>query len=137
MSHIPFGYRIENGKAVIDEATAEQVRNLFRNYLSGMALVSAASEAGIETYHATVSKMLANRRYLGDDFYPQIIEEETYRVAQQERRKRAKKLGRDHFVSEAPVLEVPIEFEMHKAVHHYDNPAEQAEYLYTLIESEI
>ena len=137
MSHIPFGYRIENGKAVIDEVTAEQVRNLFRNYLSGMALVSAASEAGIETYHATVSKMLANRRYLGDDFYPQIIEEETYRVAQQERRKRAKKLGRDHFVSEAPVLEVPIEFEMHKAVHHYDNPAEQAEYLYTLIESEI
>ena len=137
MSHIPFGYKIENGKAVIDEVAAEQVRNLFRNYLSGMALVSAAKEAGIETYHATVSKMLTNRRYLGDNFYPQIIEEETYRAAQQERRKRAQKLGRDHFVSEAPVLEVPTEFEMHKAVHHYDNPAEQAEYLYTLIESEI
>jgi len=137
MSHIPFGYRIENGKAVIDEPAAEQVRNLFRNYLSGMALVSAASEAGIETYHATVSKMLANRRYLGDNFYPQIIEEETYRAAQQERRKRAKKLGRDHFVSEVPVLEVPTEFEMRKATKHYDNPAEQAEYLYTLIESEI
>ena len=137
MSHIPFGYRIENGKAVIDEVTAEQVRNLFRNYLSGMTLVSAASEAGIETYHATVSKMLANRRYLGDDFYPQIIDPSTFRAAQQERRKRAKKLGRDHFVSEVPVLEVPTEFEMRKAVHHYDNPAEQAEYLYTLIESEI
>ena len=137
MSHIPFGYRIENGKAVIDEVTAEQVRNLFRNYLSGMTLVSAASEAGIETYHATVSKMLANRRYLGDDFYPQIIEEETYRAAQQERRNRAKKLGRDHFVAKALVLEVPAEFEMRKAIKHYDNPAEQAEYLYTLIESEI
>ena len=137
MSHIPFGYRIENGKAVIDEVTAEQVRNLFRNYLSGMTLVSAASEAGIETYHATVSKMLANRRYLGDDFYPQIIEEETYRATQQERRKRAKKLGRDHFVSETPIFEVPTEFEMRKASKHYDNPAEQAEYLYTLIESEI
>ena len=137
MSHIPLGYRIENGKAVIDEPAAEQVRNLFRNYLSGMALVTAASEAGIETYHATVSKMLANRRYLGDDFYPQIIDPSTFRAAQQERRKRAKKLGRDHFVSEVPVLEVPTEFEMRKAVHHYDNPAEQAEYLYTLIESEI
>ena len=136
MSHIPFGYKIENGKAEIDEPAAEQVRNLFRNYLSGMALVSAASEAGIETYHATVSKMLANRRYLGDDFYPQIIDHDTFRAAQQERRKRAKKLGRDHFVSEAPVLEVPAEFEMRKAIKHYDNPAEQAEYLYTLIESE-
>ena len=89
MSHTPLGYRIENGKAEIDEPAAEQVRNLFRNYLSGMALVSAASEAGIETYHATVSKMLANRRYIGDDFYPQIIEEETFRAAQQERRNRA------------------------------------------------
>ena len=137
MSHIPFGYRIENGKAEIDGPTAEQVRNLFRNYLSGMTLVSAASEAGIETYHATVSKMLANRRYLCDDFYPQIIDHDTFRAAQQESRKRAKKLGRDHFVSEVPILEVPTEFEMHKAVHHYDNPAEQAEYLYTLIESEI
>ena len=137
MSHIPFGYRIENGRAVIDEATAEQVRNLFRNYLAGMALVSAASETGIETYHATVSKMLANRRYLGDDFYPPIIDEATFKLAQKERKKRAKQLGRDHFISEAPVLEVPTEFEMHKAVHHYDDPAEQAEYLYTLIESEI
>ena len=137
MSHIPFGYRIENGRAVIDGPTAEQVRNLFRNYLSGMALVFAASEAGIETYHATVSKMLANRRYLGDDFYPQIIDHDTFRTAQQERRKRAKKLGRDHFVSEIPVLEVPTKFEMRKATKHYDNPAEQAEYLYTLIESEI
>lgn len=137
MSHIPFGYRIENGKAVIDEVTAEQVRNLFRNYLSGMALVSAAKEAGIETYHATAGLMLANRRYLGDDFYPPIIDEATFKLAQKERRKRSQKLGRDHFVSEIPVLEVPTEFEMHKAVHHYDNPAEQAEYLYTLIESEI
>ena len=137
MSHIPFGYRIENGKAVIDEVTAEQVRNLFRNYLSGMALVSAASEAGIETYHATVSKMLANRRYLGDDFYPPIIDEATFKLAQKERKNRAKKLGRDHFISEVLVLEVPTEFEMRKATKHYDNPAEQAEYLYTLIESEI
>lgn len=137
MSHIPFGYKIENGKAEIDGPTAEQVRNLFRNYLSGMALVSSASEAGIETYHATVSKMLANRRYLGDDFYPQIIDEATFKLAQKERKNRAKKLGRDHFVSEVPILEVPTEFEMRKAVYHYDNPAEQAEYLYTLIESEI
>ena len=81
--------------------------------------------------------MLANRRYLGDDFYPQIIDHNTFRAVQQERRKRAKKLGRDHFVSEIPVLEVPTEFEMRTAAKHYDNSAEQAEYLYTLIESEI
>lgn len=136
MSHIPFGYRVENCKAVIDEITAEQLRNLFQNYLSGMALVTAAKEAGIDTYHGTVSKMLANRRYLGDSFYPQIIDEETFHAAQEERKKRAKSLGRDHFVSEPPILEVPTEFSIHPVLQHFDDPQEQAEYIYSLIESE-
>ena len=45
MGHTPFGYRIENGKAVIDEAAASQVRNLYKNYLSGLSLTNAANDA--------------------------------------------------------------------------------------------
>ena len=74
MGHTPFGYRIEDGKAVIEETSAAKLKVLYANYLSGMALVTAAKEAGIDTYHGTVSKMLANRRYLGDSFYPPIID---------------------------------------------------------------
>lgn len=37
MGHTPFGYRIEHGKAVIDEAAAAQVRDLYKNYLSGLS----------------------------------------------------------------------------------------------------
>lgn len=136
MGHIPFGYRIEDGKAVIDETSAAKLKMLYSNYLSGMALVTAAKEARIETYHGTVSKMLANRRYLGDFFYPPIIDEEIFRAAQAERKKRAKSLGRDHFVSEPPVLEVPTEFSISPALQHFDDPAQQAEYIYSLIESE-
>lgn len=136
MGHIPFGYQIENGKAVIDEPAAEQLKTLYLNYLSGMALVNAAKEAGIDTYHGTVSKMLANRRYLGDSFYPQIIDAETFHTAQVERKKRAKSLGRDHFVSVPPILEVPTEFSIRPALQHFDDPKEQAEYIYSLIESE-
>ena len=33
MGHTPYGYRIENGKAVIDDAAAAQVRKLYKNYL--------------------------------------------------------------------------------------------------------
>ena len=33
-NHIPYGYKIENGVAVIDEGQAEQVRTLFSGYLS-------------------------------------------------------------------------------------------------------
>lgn len=136
MGHIPFGYRIENGIAVVDKESAAKLKMLYTNYLSGMALVKAAKEAGIDTYHGTVSKMLANRRYLGDSFYPQIIEAETFHAAQEERRKRAKSLGRDHFVSESPILEVPTEFSISPALQHFDDPQEQAEYIYSLIESE-
>lgn len=38
VEHIPYGYRIENGKAVVDETAAGQVRQLFENYLSGDSL---------------------------------------------------------------------------------------------------
>ena len=136
MGHTPFGYKVENGKAVIDEPAAEQLKTLYLNYLSGMALVKAAKEAGIDTYHGTVSKMLANRRYLGDSFYPQIIDVETFHAAQTERKKRAKPLGRDHFISESPALEVPTEFSIRPALQHFDDPQKQAEYIYSLIESE-
>ena len=136
MGHTPFGYKVENGKAVIDEPAAEQLKTLYLNYLSGMALVKAAKEAEIDTYHGTVSKMLANRRYLGDSFYPPIIDEETFHAAQAERKKRAKSLGRDHFGSESPILEVPTEFSVQPMTEHFSDPKEQAEYLYTLIESE-
>ena len=136
MGHTPFGYKVENGKAVIDETSAAKLKMLYTNYLSGMALVKAAKEAGIDTYHGTISKMLANRRYLGDSFYPQIIDAETFHAAQAERKKRAKSLGRDHFVSVPPIFEVPTEFSIQPMTEHFSDPAQQAEYIYSLIESE-
>ena len=48
MSHTPFGYRIENGKAVIDKEAAEQIKVLFQSYLSGDSLATAAKKAGIK-----------------------------------------------------------------------------------------
>ena len=36
MRHIPYGYRIENGRAAIDETQAATVRELFQNYISGI-----------------------------------------------------------------------------------------------------
>ena len=70
MGHTPFGYRIENGIAMIDEPTATKLRQLYKNYLSGMSLSKAAAEAGISTYHGTEGTI----HYLGDSFYPAIID---------------------------------------------------------------
>ena len=89
MGHTPYGYRIENGKAVIDEEKAQQIRNFYRNYLDGMALAKAAHEAGIETWHGSAKRLLENRHYLGDDYYPAIIDQQTYDRAPDEQEKAA------------------------------------------------
>lgn len=65
-NHIPYGYKIVNGAAVIDKDQAEQVRTLFSGYLSGLALVPAAEAAGLPLFHSGAKRMLQNRHYLGD-----------------------------------------------------------------------
>lgn len=42
MGHIPYGYRIEYGKAVVDEIASERVKELFSGYLAGLSLKDAA-----------------------------------------------------------------------------------------------
>ncbi len=50
MGHTPYGYRIEDGKAVVDEIAAEQVKELFSGYLAGLSLKGATKKAGIDCY---------------------------------------------------------------------------------------
>ena len=96
MGHTPYGYRIENGKAVIDEEKAAQVRMIFTEYLSGTALCPAARKAGLSMTHSSVKHLLTNSRYLGNDFYPAIIDEDTFLKAAEQLKARAQMLGRDN-----------------------------------------
>lgn len=137
MSHIPYGYRIENGKALIDEEKANKVKKLYQGYLRGLSLLAAAKEAGIDTYHGTAGKMLRNKRYLGDDYYPAIIDGDTFEKAEAERIKRATALGR--VWNEKETVEeayFPTIFKVGVVEQKYKNPLKQAEYAYSLIESE-
>ena len=74
--------------------------------------------------------------YLGDIFYPAIIDEDTYQKAQKERKRRAIKLGRNNKQTQMRKLQIPTRFHMGEVTALYDNPVKQAEYLYSLIESE-
>lgn len=136
MGHTPFGYRIENGSAVIDTPAAAKLRQLYKNYLSGMSLSKAAAEAGIPTYHGTAKRLMETAHYLGDDFYPAIIDKDTYLNAQEERKRRATKLGRNNKQTQMREIQIPTHFHVGEATVFYDNPVRQAEYLYSLIESE-
>ena len=110
---------------------------LYENYLSGMALAKAAAAAGIETYHGTAKRLMENRHYLGDDFYPAIIDQETYDKAAAIRLERAGKLGRLNRKKSVKPAASPTGFRMAAAEQHYEDPRLQAEYLYSLIESEV
>ena len=136
MNHIPFGYHIKDGKAVIDKSAAEKIRLLYKNYLNGLSLENAAKEAGIDTYHGTAKRIMENRHYLGDDFYPAIIDTDTFTEAMLERKKRMRALGRNNRFKPAIINAVPTRFRFGDVKAYHDDPVAQAEYLYGLIESE-
>ena len=98
---------------------------------------AAAEAAGLTLFHPAVKKMLQNKRYLGDKYYPAIIDQETFDRAEVERIKRQKRLGREF--ADKPVEECrpATKFTMPKAEKKFIDPYKQAEYIYSLIESEV
>ena len=69
-------------------------------------------------------------------FYPAIIDKKTYQKAQEERKRRAIKLGRNNKQTQMRTIQIPTRFHMNEVSALHDNPMKQAEYLYSLIESE-
>ena len=131
---VPYGYKIVNGRAVVDKPAQKKIQLLFQHYLAGMSLSKAAEEAGIHIPHGMVGKMLVNQHYLGDSFYLQLIDKSTFEKAAMERKHRAEKLGRTNLKKPTIQKTVPTAFTLAKIEEYYDDPARQAEYLYSLIQ---
>ena len=129
-----YGYKIVDGRAVVDRAAQKRIQLLFQNYLSGMSLSKAAEEVGIHIPHGVVEKLLSNQHYLGDSFYPQLIDKSTFEKAAMERKHRAEKLGRTNLKKLTVQKAVPTAFTLAKIEEYYDDPARQAENLYSLIQ---
>ena len=136
MGHTPYGYRIENGAAVINDQEAECVRRIFDNYISGMSLREAASAAGHPLVHSTVKRMLTKKYYCGDDFYPAIIDISTFHTANSELQRRAD--NKNQTCKTRRIMPKPeTEFTFSPPLTQYDDPYEQAQYLYSLIERKV
>ncbi len=134
---VPYGYEIVDGRAVVDKPTQKKIQSLFQNYLTGMSLSKAAEEAGIHIPHGMVGKLLANQYYLGDSFYPQLIDKNTFEKAAMERKHRAEKLGWTNLKKPTVQKTVLTVFTLAKIEEYYDTPARQAEYLYSLIQEDV
>lgn len=95
VAHIPYGYKIVDGKAVINEIEAKKVKKAYKLYLEGKGLQEIGRTLDFAFKHPTIGRILKNQKYLGDDFYPKLIDEETYRLVQNEREARVELLGRN------------------------------------------
>lgn len=132
MTHTPYGYIIDNGQAVIDEPNAERVRMLFREYIECGSMRAAAKKVGIEKTHSVIGRFLKNRVYVGTEYYPQIVDEDTFAKAQKIRENNAKSQNRIGAYRPHPKAEIGT-FTIGKVAVQYDDPYKQAEYAYSQI----
>ena len=91
MEHTPFGYVIVDGRPKVHDMEAARLAALYSAYLLGMSYENAAEVAGIKATHSMIKRLLHNKRYLGDDIYPRIIDDDTFNAVEAERLKREKK----------------------------------------------
>ena len=85
---IPFGYCMVNGKYALNASEADTVRKIFADYIGGKSLKTIAAEMQIpyNTGKAVwnknmVCRVLENRKYIGENDYPQIITAEDFEQA--------------------------------------------------------
>ena len=135
MGHTPYGYRIENGAAVINEAEADCVRQIFDNYISGISLTESAKAAGHPVVHSSVKRILSRECYCGDVFYPAIIDAAVFHRAKSELKQRADNKNQTGKTRRIPKPETKFTFSPPQT--QYNDPYEQAQYLYSLIERKV
>lgn len=64
MKHIPYGYLIVDGKAVVDEEKAKCVKTLFEEYTKGLGLIESAKEQGLKCIMEVLEECLEIRTIL-------------------------------------------------------------------------
>lgn len=84
MEHTPFGYVIVDGRPKVHDMEAARLAALYSAYLLGMSYENAAEVAGIKATHSMIKRLLHNKRYLGDDIYPRIIDDDTFNAVEAE-----------------------------------------------------
>lgn len=126
-----YGYRIENGIAVIDEQEVAVIIGIFNGYLSGMSLTAAAKNAGQPMVHSRVKNIIKRTCYVSDDFYPAIVSKQTFARANAELIRRADKHCKGNRRKAPPIFK---EFTLSVPAMQFEDPLRQAEYIYSLIE---
>ncbi len=92
---ILYGYNIENGKIIVNLKEAETVKEIFNLYTQGKSLKTIASiltekkvvffNGEVKWNKNTISRMIGNAHYKGDNEYPPILSESEFEVVSKEK----------------------------------------------------
>lgn len=132
MTHVPYGYKIEAGIATFND-DAPAIRKLFTNFIECKSMRAAAKTAGINKTHSVIGRIIKNEIYLGTDFYPQLIDDETFAKAQEVRSTNAKSQNRLGLYRPEKQIPKTFCFKIGKVEKKYDDPYLQAQYTYSQI----
>lgn len=90
--NIPFGYTMENGKIICHPTESQTVQDIFSDYLNGQSLLKIAEILNEEQVEympevagwnkARLKRIIEDKRYIGSENYPPIIEKSIYDKAQ-------------------------------------------------------
>lgn len=96
---IPLGYEIKDGNTAIHDGEAKMIHYAFEAYCNGESQFNIAryfQESGFKNgngrvswRHPAIGRILQNKVYLGDDFYPAIISQEAFDKALKVREEKA------------------------------------------------
>ena len=99
---IPFGYCMKNGEITTEPKEVYAVATIFSEYLNGSSLLQIAKlmESEKIRYNSDsdhwnknmVKRIIENEKYLGTDKYPQLIDEDIFRQANEKRVRKANSL---------------------------------------------
>ena len=100
---IPFGYCMKNGEITTEPKEVYAVAEIFREYLNGSSLLQIAKLMESENIRYTedsdhwnknmVKRIIENEKHLGTDKYPQIIDEDIFKRANEKRVQKATTLN--------------------------------------------
>ena len=115
MNHrnIPFGYTMENGTVVINNAEAAIIREAAEQYLGGKSLRTIAElltarqveymPGKSDWNRSRIQRMIDDKRYIGDNGYPPILTEQAYTAMQAMKTEKNTQKAVSHFKLTVPV----------------------------------
>ena len=91
-----YGYRFEEGILQADKEQSKFVQEIFNVYNSGIPVSRLKDHIeGLEINRVKLNDMLSDKRYIGDENFPKIIEPELFEAVQQMKKERRKAIGKE------------------------------------------